>query len=109
MRFRLAFAPTANPSFAVLPRHVQLRFDRAFNLLHLQPRTRSSELDVHQLYGYQNVGTLRIPPYRGIYVNDGSEIVFVVFGHRDSVYSTQHRLLPPRRQAVTATSLSRRK
>jgi mRNA-degrading endonuclease RelE of RelBE toxin-antitoxin system len=109
MSFRLTFAPTAGPSFAVLPRRVQRQFDQAFGLLQQQPRTPGTELDVHQLYGYQNVWTLRIPPYRGIYAIDGGEVVLVVFGHRDTVYSALHRLLPPRRQTVTLTSVSRRK
>jgi len=109
MKFRLTFAPTADQSFATLPRRIQLQFDRAFGLLQQQPRTRGAELDTHQLYGYQNVWTLRIPPYRGIYAIDGGEVVLVIFGHRDTVYSTLHRLVPPRRQAVTLTSVSRRK
>jgi mRNA-degrading endonuclease RelE of RelBE toxin-antitoxin system len=109
MRFWLTFSPTADQSFAALPRRIQRRFDRAFDLLEQQPQRRSAELDVHQLYGYENVWTLRIPPYRGVYAIDGEEVVLVVFGHRDTVHSTLHRLVPPRRQAVTSTAFSRRK
>jgi len=109
MRFRLAFVATADQSFAPLPRGIQRQFDLAFDHLRQEPRLGGSELDVHQLYGYRNVWTLRIPPYRGIYVIEGREIVFVVFGHRATVYATLHSLVPPRRQAVTAVSVSRRK
>jgi mRNA-degrading endonuclease RelE of RelBE toxin-antitoxin system len=109
MRFRLAFAPTADRTFGLLPRAVQRQFDLAFDYLQQEPRTRGPDVDVHQLYGYQNVWTLRIPPFRGIYAIEGREVVFVVFGHRATVYATLHRLIPPRRQVVIADSISRRK
>ncbi|MGP8077007.1 MAG: type II toxin-antitoxin system RelE family toxin [Thermoplasmata archaeon] len=109
MRFRLTFARTADQRFLSLPRRVQKRFDRAFDRIEREPRRASAELDVHQLYGYQNVWTLRVPPYRGIYAIDGSEVVMVIFGHRDSVYSNLHRLIPPSRQGVTKATLSRRR
>ncbi len=107
MRFHLTFAPTADRSFAALPRRVQLEFNRAFDGLERDPRRGSGDLDIHQLYGYQNVWTLRIPPFRAIFAIEGAEVVMVVFGRRDSVYSILHHLLPPRRQAVSKDSLAR--
>ena len=109
MRFHLTFAPTADLSFPSLPRWVQKRFDRAFDLLGRDPGRPGLDLDVHQLYGYRNVWTLRIPPYRGIYAIDGSEVIVVIFGHRDRVYSSLHRLIPPRRQVVSKATLTRRR
>jgi mRNA-degrading endonuclease RelE of RelBE toxin-antitoxin system len=109
MSFRLQFAPTADASFANLPRWAQVRFNAAFVPLEQEPHGRQSGLDVHQLYGYKNVWTLRIPPYRGIYAIDGNEVVMVIFGHRDMVYQELHALLPPRRQVVSTASLSRRR
>jgi len=109
MKFYLSFAPTADQSFSELPRPAQRQFNQAFDELVREPRRSRAGLDVHQLYGYQNIGTLRIPPYRGVYAIDGNEVVMVIFGHRDSVYSSLHRLLPPRRQAVSRTMLSRRR
>jgi mRNA-degrading endonuclease RelE of RelBE toxin-antitoxin system len=109
MRFRLTFLPTADRSFAALPRQIQFRFDRAFAGLEGDPRQGAGRLDVHPLYGYQSVWTLRIPPFRGIYAIDGSDIVIVVFGHRDTVYSLLHHLIPPGRQTVTKAALRRRR
>jgi len=109
MRFRLTFAPTADASFPRLPRSIQERFDSEFDTLAQEPRGGRPELDVHQLYGYKNVWTLRVPPYRGVYAIDGSEVVMVIFGHRDTVYQDLHRLLPPRRQSVAADTLRRRR
>lgn len=109
MKFALAFAPTADASFARLPRWAQERFNEIFDSLEHGPHRLLPEVDTHQLYGYRNVWTIRVPPYRGIYAIDGSDIVMVVFGHRDSVYQTLHRLIPPRRQAVSAASASRRR
>jgi len=94
--YRLKFAdPIAGRSFDRLPRRVQRRFNEAFELLAEHPRSPSPELDVHQLSGYQNVWTLRIPPWRGVYALDGDEVVLIVFGHRASVYPLLHSLLPP--------------
>ncbi|MGP8072604.1 MAG: type II toxin-antitoxin system RelE family toxin [Thermoplasmata archaeon] len=108
MKFHLSFSPPADQSFSSLPRRVQRQFDRAFDILEKDPRQGSRELDAHQLYGYQNVWTLRIHVYRGIYAIDGGDVVMVVFGHRDTVYSTLHHLIPPHRQTVTNASLKRR-
>lgn len=108
MRFKLSFAPTADASFERLPRWAKRRFNAAFSLLEQSTRGTLSDLDVHQLYGYRNVWTLRVPPYRGVYAIDGAEMVMVVFGHRDTVYQDLHRLLPPRRQVISSATLSRR-
>jgi mRNA-degrading endonuclease RelE of RelBE toxin-antitoxin system len=109
MSYRLTFAPTADPSFSRLPRWARGRFDRAFDPLQREPRHSGSELDIHQLYGYKNVWTLRIPPYRGVYAIDGDEVVMIIFGHRDTVYQDLHRLLPPRRQTVVVDTVRRRR
>lgn len=94
--FTLEFAdPIAGQSFERLPRRVQSRFNEAFEHLAQHPRSASPELDVHQLSGYQNVWTLRMPPWRGIYAIDGNDVVLIVFGHRTSVYPLLHSLLPP--------------
>jgi mRNA-degrading endonuclease RelE of RelBE toxin-antitoxin system len=101
--FTLRFArPLAGRSFDLLPRRAQLRFNRAFGPLANHPRTASAELDVHQLAGYQNLWTLRIPPWRGIYAIDGNDVVFIVFGHRNDVYPRLHSLLPPRGRYIPA-------
>jgi mRNA-degrading endonuclease RelE of RelBE toxin-antitoxin system len=107
MSFNLTFAPTADRSFSRLPREIQLRFNHLFAQLERDPRARSRRVDAHQLYGYQNVWTLRVPPYRGIYALDGQEVVMIVFGHRDVVYSLLHHLLPPERQTVSKAGLDR--
>ena len=109
MSFRLSFAPTADRSFPNLPRSARERFNRAFDVLELDPRRSGANIDVHQLYGYKNVWTLRISIYRGVYAIDGDEVVMVIFGHRDSVYQDLHRLVPPRRQSVVAATLERRR
>jgi mRNA-degrading endonuclease RelE of RelBE toxin-antitoxin system len=109
MRFKLTFAPTADQSFPSLPRWARQRFDRAFDQLEREARRARVDFDVHQLYGYTNIWTLRIPPCRGVYAIDGIEVVMVIFGHRDTVYQDLHRLLPPRRQAVSKAALARRR
>jgi mRNA-degrading endonuclease RelE of RelBE toxin-antitoxin system len=109
MRFKLTFAPTADQSFSLLPRWVQNRFNHTIELLERAPRRASADLDLHQLYGYANVWTLRIPPYRGIDVIDRAEVEMVAFGHRDVVYSTLHRLIPPRRPTVSKATPGRRR
>jgi len=108
--FTVRFAdPIAGLSFDRLPRRVQLRFNEAFDLLVQNPRSTTLELDVHQLWGYQNVWTVRLPPWRGIFAIDGNEVVFIVFGHRKNIYPLLHSLVPPERQHVTfARSMRRR-
>ncbi len=107
MKFKLTFAPTALRSWKSLPRPVQVRFNEVFDLLEHDPRRATADLDVHQLYGYQNVWTVRIPAYRGIYAIEGAEVVMVIFGHRDSIYSRLHRLIPPSRQHVSRMASNR--
>ncbi len=107
MKFKPTFAPSSVRSWKSLPRPVQLSFNEVFDLIENDPRRATADLDVHQIYGYQNVWTVRIPPYRGIYAIEGTEVVMVIFGHRDSIYSRLHRLIPPRRQHVSRTASSR--
>ncbi len=107
MSFRPTFAPIANKSFALLPRGVREQFNQAVDLLERDPRRASTDLGVHQLYGYRNVRTLRIPPFRGIYAIDGSDVGLVVLGHRDTLYSTLHSLIPPLRQTVSKSALQK--
>ncbi|MGP8135199.1 MAG: type II toxin-antitoxin system RelE family toxin [Thermoplasmata archaeon] len=109
MRFLLTFSPTADQSFPVLPRWAQARFDDAFDLLEQRHIGVSTDLDVHQLFGYKNVWILRVPPYREIYAIDGREVVMVVFGHRDRVYADLHHLIPPAGQLVSKATLDRRR
>ena len=107
--FTLRFADSiADQSFGRLPRRVQLRFNEAFDLLVQNPRALTLELDIHQLWGYPNVWTLRLPPWRGIYAIDGTEVVFIVFGHRDNIYPLLHSILPPERRHVTFPRRRRR-
>jgi mRNA-degrading endonuclease RelE of RelBE toxin-antitoxin system len=106
---RVTFAPTAIQSWSSLPRWAQTRYDRCFDLLASNTRRPRIELDIHQLFGYLNVWTLRIPPYRGVYAVEGIEVVMIVFGHRDSVYSQLHRLIPPTRALVSKATLSKRR
>jgi mRNA-degrading endonuclease RelE of RelBE toxin-antitoxin system len=108
MRFKITFAPTADQSFARLPKWARERFNAGFDLLERELRGGSGPVDVHQLHGYKNVWTWRVPPYRSVYAVAGSEIVMLIFGHRATVYQDLHHLIPPRKQEVSATSLSRR-
>jgi mRNA-degrading endonuclease RelE of RelBE toxin-antitoxin system len=108
MKYRLTFAPTADRSFQNLPPRVRQAFNRAFDVLGDEPTGDDPRVDVHQLYGYRNVWTLRIPPYRGVYVVDGREVVWIVFGPRESVYATLHGLLPPERRFVSHERARRR-
>lgn len=96
--------PLAGVSFSKLPRHVQRAFDRAFHQLERDPWTPVPGVDIHQLRGYQNVWTLRIPPWRGIYAIDGRSVVMIVFGHRATIYALLHHLLPPEGAYVSDTS-----
>jgi mRNA-degrading endonuclease RelE of RelBE toxin-antitoxin system len=109
MTFRVTFAPTAVHSGASLPNWAQTRFDGCFTMLEKNPRRAASGLDVHQLFGYQNVWTLRIPPYRGIYAIEADEVVMIVFGHRDSVYPRLHQLIPLDRGRASKTALAKRR
>ncbi|HEV2428285.1 MAG TPA: hypothetical protein VGV64_00345 [Thermoplasmata archaeon] len=105
----LSFAkPTAGISFSRLPRRAQRAFDATFHRLTRDPRTPARGLDVHQLWGYQNVWTLRIPPWRGVYAIDGSSVVLIVFGHRATVYAQLHALLPPEGTYVSESRISKR-
>lgn len=111
--YSLAFAkPTAGVSFDLLPRRVQIEFNRAFELIIRHPMAPSSDLDIHPLSGYQNAWTLRYIErgggWRGVYAIDGSEIVFIIFGHRRSVYARLHSLLPPEGRYLTRDSIERR-
>jgi mRNA-degrading endonuclease RelE of RelBE toxin-antitoxin system len=78
-----------------------------FEPLAEHPQSRGTDIDVHQLWGYQNVWTLRIPPWRCIYAIDGNEVVIIVFGHRDDVYARLHGLLPLQKQFVTRSAVGR--
>lgn len=94
--FAVEFAkPVAGRSFAKLPRGVQRAFDAAFDRLAGDPRTPRPGLDIHQLSGYQNLWTLRISAWRGIYAIDGQTVVMIVFGPRETIYPLLHHLLPP--------------
>jgi mRNA-degrading endonuclease RelE of RelBE toxin-antitoxin system len=108
MRYRLSFAPTADHSFRRLPARIKGEFDRAFDLLAEDPTGARPGLDAHQLYGYRNVWTLRIPPFRGVYAIDGHELVWIIFGARESVYAHLHALLPPDRRYVSGDRRTRR-
>ena len=106
----LTFAkPVARESFRKLPRDAQLRFNEAFEAVARRPSSSGPDLDVHRLQGYQNVWTLRIPPWRGIYATDGTEVVLIVFGHRRDVYARLHGLLPPEGRSVTRDSTRSRR
>jgi hypothetical protein len=79
----------------------------AFEPLAEHPQVRGTDIDVHQFWGYQNVWTLRIPPWRCIYAMDGDEVVIIAFGHSDDVCARLHNLLPPEKQIVTRSALER--
>ncbi|MGH9440486.1 MAG: type II toxin-antitoxin system RelE family toxin [Terriglobia bacterium] len=107
--FLLRFAdPVAGQSFDRLPRKAQIRFNQAFDRLARNPRSPTLDLDIHQLSGYQNVWTLRIPPWRGLYAIDGNEVVFLVFGHRSNIYPLLHALPPPRGRFIAPPRVRRR-
>ena len=108
MSYLLTFAPTADRSFRKLPRWAKEEFNRSFELIAEDPSGARSGLDAHQLFGYRNVWTLRIPPFRGIYVVDGREIVWTVFGARESVYAQLYGLLPPDRLHIPKERVIRR-
>lgn len=111
--FRLTFGPRAVQSWPLLPRRVQLRFDRAFDDLQRNPRAPTPDADIHALEGYSNAWTLRYVEkgggWRGIYAIDGQEVVFIVFGHRKSVYPQLHAFLPPEGDFITRTSAEKRR
>ena len=101
--------PIAGVSFSKLPRRAQRAFDATFDRLSRDPRTPARGLDVHQLWGYQNVWTLRIPPWRGVYAIDGSSVVMIIFGHRATVYAQLHALLPPEGRYISEPRIDRRR
>lgn len=106
--FDVEFAkPVAGRSFAKLPRSVQRSFDTAFYRLARDPRAPGPGLDIHQLSGYQNLWTLRISVWRGIYAIDGQTIVMIVFGHRETIYPLLHHLLPPEGRYIASKPASK--
>ncbi len=110
--FRVTLAPPAVRSWSSLPRWARTRFNAAFDLLEKDPRGTSADLDTHQLFGHRNVWPLRIPPYRGTYAIEGSEVVMIVFGRRESYITGSmpwfHRIgeLSPRQRSLSADRLS---
>jgi mRNA-degrading endonuclease RelE of RelBE toxin-antitoxin system len=107
--FRITFGPRAVQSWPDLPRQAQLRFNRCFDLLQTNPRERRPGLDLHQLHGYQNVWTLVLAPYRGIYAIDGNEVIVIIFGDRDDIYPKLHALLPPEKGYLASELILRRR
>lgn len=95
--YRVRFArPVAGQSFSRLPRPVQLYYNDRFELLAMSPRTRTPTLDLHQLWGYENVWALcRGKDWRAVYAIDGMDVVFIVFGPHDMAYLMLHQMHPP--------------
>jgi hypothetical protein len=108
MSYRRTFSPTADQRFRRLPLLAKREFSRSLDALAKDPSGARSGLDAHQLPGYRNVGTLRIPSYLGVYVIDGHELVWIVFGPRGSVDARLHALLPPDRPHIARDRAARR-
>ncbi|MDE1820276.1 MAG: hypothetical protein KGJ23_05795 [Euryarchaeota archaeon] len=94
---RVRFArPIAGQSFDRLPRVVRNYFNDRFDVLAQDPRTRTPTVNIHQLWGYQNVWALcRGKEWRAMYAMDGMEVVFIIFGPHETVYVDLHSLHPP--------------
>ncbi len=97
MTYQVRFArPVAGRSFDRLPRPVQTFFNDRFDLLRSNPRTRTATVDIHQLWGYENVWVLaKGKAWRAVYAIDGMEVVFIIFGPHETVYLDLHHLHPP--------------
>jgi mRNA-degrading endonuclease RelE of RelBE toxin-antitoxin system len=82
---RVTFSPEGFRSLSKLPTQVRLRFNVTFAVLE-ESGPDVTLLDTHPLSGTENLWTLRIGPYRGIYRWRIDEARFIRFGHRSQVY-----------------------
>ena len=60
------FKPSAEREFRRLPREIQRRFARAFELLAMEPTRPRPGLDVKPIRGVKDTWRLRVGEYRGI-------------------------------------------
>jgi mRNA interferase RelE/StbE len=83
-RFRVIVVRAAARELESLPEHVQERFGRVFDRLQEDPFRARPGVDVLKMQG----GTYRVHVgrYRGIFRISGSDVVFLRFGHRSTVY-----------------------
>ncbi len=86
MPAEIFFKPSAEREFRRLPREVQRRFVKAFELLAEGPTRPRPSLDVKALRGVKDTWRLRVGDYRGIYEVEPGKIRFTRFGHRSTVY-----------------------
>jgi len=82
---RVTFSPEGFRSFAQLPTQVRLQFNETFAILE-RSGPDVNLIDSHPLSGAQDLWTLRIGQYRGIYRWRIDEARFIRFGHRAHVY-----------------------
>ena len=80
------FKPSAEREFRRLPRDVQRRFAKAFNLLAEEPTRPRPGLDVRPLRGVKSGWRLRVVECRGIFEVEPGKVWFTRFEHRSSVY-----------------------
>jgi len=81
------FKPSAEREFRRLPREIQRRFAKAFELLAEGPTRPRPGLDVKPLRGVKDTWRLRVGHYRGIFEVEPGKVRFTRFGHRSDVYA----------------------
>lgn len=82
---RVRFSPEGGHSLRKLPQLYLEKFNTAFSIIEAGGPG-AAQVDTHPLSGSQQLWTLRIGPYRGVFRWDGDEARFIRFGHRRSVY-----------------------
>jgi addiction module RelE/StbE family toxin len=80
------FKASAEREFRRLPREIQRRFARVFELLVEDPTRARPGLDVKRLRGVKGAWRLRVGDYRGIYEVEPGKVRFTRFGHRSNIY-----------------------
>lgn len=82
----ILFTASAIRELARLPRQIQQRFNRGFDLLDENSRRARPGLDISPLRGGRGAWRLRVGDYRGVYELDADRVTFTRFGHRSKVY-----------------------
>ncbi len=77
---------SAERELARLPKEIQRRFGRAFDLLLENPSRARPGLDIKPLRGGKSAWRIRVGDYRGIYELKRGIVTFTRFGHRSKIY-----------------------
>jgi len=80
------FKASAEKEFRRLPREIQRRFAKAFEVLAQEPTRARPGLDIKPLRGVKATWRLRVGDFRGVYEVERDTVRFTRFGHRSSVY-----------------------